>query len=221
MPTLASHIRAIDVRTKRFPSGEGAINMKRVSIRSLMVFVAFAAIALTSLRNANAWWAGITLLLALAAVGMAVIGAAMMRGRARCWWASFALFSAGYLVVTFAPGISASVGQNLVTTTALDYLYSQFAASSTEARLPQVLWWQHARVMAEVDRLRAENRQPGDRELDREMRMLINLQTQLRGTADKRDYLRVGHSLFSLLAGLLGGTIAVWFYKERERDEAA
>jgi hypothetical protein len=123
--------------------------------------------------------------------------------------------------MTFAPGISASVGQNLVTTTALDYLYSQFAASSTEARLPQVLWWQHARVMAEVDRLRAENRQPGDRELDREMRMLINLQSQLRGTADARDYFRVGHSLFSLLAGLLGGTIAVWFYKERERDEAA
>jgi hypothetical protein len=59
-----------DVRTKRSPSDDGAINMKRVSIRSLMVFVVFAAIGLTSLRNANAWWAGITLLLALAALGM-------------------------------------------------------------------------------------------------------------------------------------------------------
>jgi hypothetical protein len=31
------------------------------------------------------------------------------------------------------------------------------------------------------------------------------------------QFQRVGHSLFTLLAGLLGGTVAVWFYMRRER----
>ena len=47
----------------------------------------------------------------------------------------------------------------------------------------------------------------------------MNLETQLQGAADRRDFLRVGHSLFALLAGLLGGTIARWFYARRVRGE--
>jgi DNA segregation ATPase FtsK/SpoIIIE-like protein len=43
--------------------------MKRLSIRTLMVFVVFAAIGLTSLRNANAWWAGITMLQRVLQIG--------------------------------------------------------------------------------------------------------------------------------------------------------
>ena len=31
------------------------------------------------------------------------------------------------------------------------------------------------------------------------------------------QFRRVGHSLFTLLAGLLGGTVAVWFHMRRER----
>src|SRR5262249_41515830 len=31
---------------------------------------------------------------------------------------------------------------------------------------------------------------------------------------------RVGHSLIALLAGLLGGTVAVWFYMRRERSRS-
>ncbi len=83
----------------------------------------------------------------------------------------------------------------------------------------QILWWQHARALREVDRLKAENRGPGDRELDSAMRMLMNLETQLQGAADRRDFLRVGHSLFALLAGLLGGTIARWFYARQVKGE--
>src|ERR1700678_1659691 len=35
------------------------------------------------------------------------------------------------------------------------------------------------------------------------------------------QFQRVGHSLFALLSGLLGGTVAVWFYVRRERTDAA
>jgi xanthine/uracil permease len=32
---------------------------------------------------------------------------------------------------------------------------------------------------------------------------------------------RIGHAIFALLLGLLGGTVAVWFYARRERATAA
>ena len=35
------------------------------------------------------------------------------------------------------------------------------------------------------------------------------------------EFLRIGHSLFVLLAGLVGGTVAVGFWGRRERGEAA
>ena len=41
------------------------------------------------------------------------------------------------------------------------------------------------------------------------------------GAANHDPFLHVGHSLFALLAGLAGGTVAVWFHARRERREAA
>jgi hypothetical protein len=195
--------------------------MRRFSIRALLAIAVVPALALAALKNANEWWAGTMVLIAIAVVGIALAGAVIMRGRERCWWATFAFFGGGYLALTFAPGLSTEVGPKLVTTTALDYLYAQFIALSTRPRLPQVLWWQHAQALGRVDRLKAENREPGDPELDSAMRILINLETQLRGAADERDFIRVGHSLFALLAGLTGGTVGAWFRGRRERAEAA
>ena len=76
--------------------------MRRISIRTLMAFILVSAVGLAALRNANAWWGGTMLLLAMAAVGVAMTGAVLMRGRERCWWATFAFFGGGYLVLTFA-----------------------------------------------------------------------------------------------------------------------
>ena len=193
--------------------------MRRFSVRTLMVFVIIFAIGLAALRNGNDLWAAAMLFIALVAVGTAVLGFIIMRGQEREWWRGFGVFCAGYLVLTFAPGFSTAVMPLLPTTQLLDHVHSQFIASTSQARLPQILWWQHARALAEVDRFKAENRGPGDRELDSAMRVLMNLETQLQGAADQRDFLRVGHSLFALLAGLLGGTIAARFSARRVRGE--
>jgi hypothetical protein len=194
--------------------------MRRFSIRTLMACVLLSAVGLAALRSASRLWAGIMMMLALAAIGVAILGAALMRGRERAWWLGFAVFGGGYLVLTFAPGLSSEVGARLVTTKALDAANLQLVAASGQAVLPQYLWWQHARALGQVDRLKAANREPGDRELDTAMRILANLETQLQGAADQRDFLRVGHSLFGLFAGLVGGMIAVWFYARCEAGES-
>src|SRR4051812_8509784 len=106
--------------------------MQRFSIRTLMAVVVLSALSLAALRNANKLWAGLTFMVALSIVGIAMVGAVIMRGKERCWWATFAFFGGSYLVLTCAPGFSTVVSPKLVTTTALDYLHSEFVSSSTE-----------------------------------------------------------------------------------------
>ena len=117
--------------------------MRRYSIRTLITFVFLTAVGLAALRNANELWAGMMLLTALTAVGVAVLGAAIMPGQERCWWLGFAVFSGGYLGLTFVPVVSAEIGPRLVTTTTLGFAHSQVTSREP---LPQVLWRQHAQV---------------------------------------------------------------------------
>jgi hypothetical protein len=189
--------------------------MRRFSVRKAMVLVAVVAAGLAALKNASDVWAGAMLLFALATVGAAIVGAVLMRGRERAWWAAFAFFAGGYLVLTVAPGLFADMGQGLLTTKVLDYLHSAYFASTSRETLPEALWWQHARARGEVNRLRAENRQPGDQALDSAMRTLESLETRVQDAADKRDFVREGHALFALLAGLVGGLVGTAFYEKR------
>jgi hypothetical protein len=114
------------------------------------------------------------------------------------------------------PVVSTEIGPRLVTTTALGFAHTQV---TSRGPLPQILWQQHAQVSAQLDRLKAANRGPGDRAFDSAMRMLANLETQLPGASNRGEFIRVGHALFALLAGLVGGIIAGWFYARRERAE--
>ncbi len=193
--------------------------MRRLSVRSLMAFILVAAIGLAALRNPSDLWAAVMLLVALVAVGIAVLGAVILRGRERCWSLGFALFSGGYLALIFGPGFLTEVTLRPVTTSALGFVHSLVAAGS-EGELRQILWWQHAQLMTRVDRLTADGRGPGDREFDSAMRMIASLETQLPGAVNYRDFIRIGQCLLALLSGLLGGTVATRFYAWRERREA-
>ena len=51
-------------------------------------------------------------------------------------------------------------------------------------------------------------------------RAIANLNQQIDAATIYDQFESVGHSLFAMLAGLLGGTVAVWFYARRERADA-
>src|SRR6266436_1870509 len=102
--------------------------MRRFSIRTLMAFVLVSAVGLAALRNASDLWAGMMLLVALAAVGVAVLGAVILRGRERCGWAGFAFFTGGYLALAIAPWLSDTFQAQLGTTHLLRYVHSQVTA---------------------------------------------------------------------------------------------
>jgi len=103
--------------------------MRRFSIRGLMVFVVVSAVGLAALKNANSTWAGLVLSVTLIVIGIATLGAANLRGRARSWWGGFAVFGGGYLVLAFAPGFVDQVQPKLVTSQMLGYVHSLVTAS--------------------------------------------------------------------------------------------
>src|SRR5436309_1310644 len=96
-----------------------------------MTFVLVSAVGLAALRNASDLWAGMMMLVALAAVGVAVLGAVILRGRERYWWAGFAFFTGGYLALAIGPWLSDTLQPQLGTTALLKYVHSQVAASSS------------------------------------------------------------------------------------------
>ncbi len=102
--------------------------MRRFSIRSLTAFIVVAAIGLAALRNASDLWAGMLLLLALAAVAIAMMGAVILRGGERYWWAGFAFFGGGYLAVAVGPWLSDTFQPRLGTTQVLRHAHDRIMA---------------------------------------------------------------------------------------------
>jgi hypothetical protein len=199
--------------------------MQRTSVRGLMALIVVCAVGLAALRNANALWAGMLPLAALAAVGVAVLGAVILRGKERDWWLGFALFGGGYLGVTIGPLLSDSVQRQPGTTHLLEYVHARVISSSIAtfdvsragrgSRLFRVTTLDgavHSRKVADRD----YDTTPADVILT-SIAPANRWQSALPGAAHHDPFLRIGHSLFALLAGLLGGMVGLWFQERQAR----
>jgi hypothetical protein len=216
--------------------------VRRFSIRTLMAVILVSAVGLAALRNANELWAGIMLLAVLIIVGMAILGAILLRGRDRAWWLGFALFAGGYLALAFTSLAAPVVMPKLATTHLLEYMYSR-ATNSTGSR-PSFEQLQIVRLeglLAEQKYMKKLILNPNDlslkliqnkvNELSQRIGLPVNStvspdrtnawQAILPGAATYEDFERVSHALFALLFGLLGGLIAGWIYTRRDRAEAS
>ena len=195
--------------------------MPRVSIRSLMAFIVVSAVGLAALRNADELSAGLMLLFTLAAVGAAVLGVILTRGRERAWWLGFAFFGVGYLALTVGPWVSHPFRLQLGTPHLIGHLRSVMFASDEQHLLVE-----KQQIDTELANLRAMTGKSGNDpvvvSLTRSSRAI---QAQLTANRNARlrydEFQRVGHCLVALLSGLVGGTIGVWFWGRRERGGAA
>ena len=203
--------------------------MRRISIRSLMGFVVVSAIGLAALRGANELWAAVMLTIAFGSVAAAVLGALIFRERPRYGWAGFAVFSGGYLILAVGPGLSDVFRPHLATTYLLKYVQAQVAASSNalaqgEAERALLAKLIAIRIPNSPDHVSLTERLAAlDIEIEEERASQTNggrWRSLLPGAVNQDEFLCVGHSLFALLAGFLGGTIARWFYAKGEGAES-
>jgi hypothetical protein len=162
--------------------------MRQFSIRTLMAVIIVSALGLVALRNAQYWWAGLLPLMAAVALEIAVLSAMFLRGLHRAWWASVALSVAGYLVLTLDPWLS----PNLATTYILENAHAKLAPADLE----------HDSSYYDIRGLPLP--------VDSRWQPLFGEAVAL------EPFLRLGHCLFALLIGLVGGTVVLWFYMRHD-----
>jgi hypothetical protein len=73
----------------------------RFSIAGLMGVVLVAAIGLAALRNPTELWDGVMFLLTCGVLMLSVVGVVCRREGGRAWWLGFALFGWGYFTLAF------------------------------------------------------------------------------------------------------------------------
>ncbi len=197
--------------------------MRRISIRSLMAVVLISAVGLAALRTASDLWAGWVLLLALAGVGIAVLGAVFMRGPERAWWVGFALFSGAYLALAVGPWFRDRSQPQLGTTYLLDYVHGRIHASPKDTPVDfEELKAQREKAALALASIRSIVRNLNDPAFRLARQRLDDLDVEissLKRMATLSQFHTIGHSVFCLLAGLAGGMVAVWFDRRRERGE--
>jgi hypothetical protein len=199
--------------------------MRRLSISSLMAFVLISAVGLAALRNAGELWAGMMLLVAVAAVGVALMATVILRGKERYWWAGFAFFGGGYLALTVGPWPSNTIRPQLGTTHILKEAHSRITRGAPQ-NAPDLPGLRAEREMLAVKLREAafSARTGNDAAVKATKREIAKLNQRIDAINEATVYdqfERVGHSLFALLAGLVGGMVATWFYTRRERAGTA
>lgn len=175
----------------------------RVSIAALMGVVAVVALGAVALREANELWASAVFTLTLGILGLACLGAAFRRGTSRAAFAGFAAFGLGYMFLCFGPWASSEIRPNLVTTKLLEWAG------------PRVIRFRPApQVLSDLSTRLAvpHERRPHEKIVFVEY---VEDSGSWRPARATGEFLRVGHSLFALLAALIGGLAARYFYDTR------
>jgi hypothetical protein len=165
----------------------------RVSIGHLIAVIASCGLAFGALRDPSTWWASGLTLVALAAIVLAVLVAAIGR---RPDFLGFALAGGLYAALVFAPGLSERTRPLLPTTWAIDW----FPISNSGIGIlecPDDL----TTTVGTVTYIPLGGFQ-------RWVAVSFTPTPSYYGLAAMTDEQRVGHSLFTLLAGALGWSVA-------------
>ena len=209
--------------------------MRRFSVRSLMVFIVGAAVGLAALRNADVYWAGGMFIADLAALATSLVGIIILRGRERCAWAGFGVFTGMYLLFTLGNVLSEDLESRMITTAALKGVARQASAYRSDPTKPTYVQEWRDRILADL-KLLEKNPVVNQSWIVKYQKLLLELDATiadenrqhaiaarwrrwLPGIVNQGDFVRIGQCLLALLAGLAGSAVGRMFYARRRRNE--
>lgn len=208
--------------------------MRRVTILGLMIGVGLVAVGIAALRTADELWQATAVSLTLAMLAIAGLGAFQRRGRERAWWAGFAAFGWGYVLLTQGPWFVEQIEPRLLTT----YFLRSVSFRATD-HLAVI-----ARLELQVAQLRDREsalsntvlRAPNDTTLVTLRGRLATLEDDLRtnteaqtagapwrsffpGAKSTTRFVRIGHHICAVLLGLVGATVSARFHAGANRED--
>jgi hypothetical protein len=168
----------------------------RFSIGTLLLAVLAGGVGLAALRESTDAWDSGVFSVAVAMLLIAVLLALHREGARRAFWLGFALFAGTYLVASLVP----SVESRLLTSRGLPYLDSKMIFPARRAQR-----WSGSLALAfsPDGRLFAEPTQQTVRLWDAASGKLL-----AGPYSSSKNFVRIGHSLWALLLGYLGGWLS-------------
>jgi hypothetical protein len=216
----------------------------RLTIAGSIGLVSLIALGLAALRLADERSASSVYSLAILATLSAMLGAAFARVDLQAFCAGFATFCGAYLLLIFGPWSSATiVGYPVAIPAPRPPLSS---SRSDEVRVPLIpeMWIE---ILYDLQERRPTNYAVGDKvetlwrdayyastvieAIDESYKVhydnydaladeWVDSSRLMHRKLNHGPFLKVGHSLFGLLFGLVGGSIAVLFHRSRRSDQA-
>ncbi len=188
--------------------------MLRYSLSGLFVLTLLIAIGCGALQSASDVWRYSILTGAVLLAIVAALAAAYRRGRARWFCLGFAIVSAGYLLLEFAPALTP--GDGFFGHKCVDWLFTAMHGQEPVVAVPGPDGVVELRLSPDVKSI----------DLNREIERLthgkgggvfrISLVT-VEPTADRKSFRQIAHGLLSLPLGWLGGMIALALYSALAR----
>lgn len=185
----------------------------RVSVAGLMGIVLLAGVAFAALRNPTLLWANAFFSLYLALLTLAILGAWYRRA----FWKGFLVFGGTYFLLNFAPWFNVHFSPHLLTTSLFDMAYADKHIASPDSDYFPVNGG--SRSWGSLD-LGAREPVPwpmipghGPTYWSQATRF-ASMTGAVKSdyfTASNDRFQRIGHSLFGMIAALIGG-FAAWCF---------
>lgn len=164
----------------------------RFSIAGLMLSVAIAGAAFAALRADSPLAADATFSVTLGVLLLAILAVFYRGGQRRAFWVGFAIFGWGYIALAFAPCFQTEVRPHLVTSRLLDVAHPHIIGLPPGTFAHFDNYWLADRVTGKWSLVKT-------------------------GTGEAFD--RTGHSLATLVLGLVGGMLGRCLFATRSRGE--
>jgi hypothetical protein len=191
---------------KGVPKDDPDMRKLRFNIASLLVIILFLGVGFAALRESNDLWESGIFSLTFGTLMVSILFAVHRAESRRAFWLGFALFGWGYMGLIFMPLIES----RLITTRALAYLDSKVPGRATRI----VTYYISGTVSGTPNDpvqgvvFGTGNNPPNTSSQGSWIRELTpnGLLSGWGGTTE--NFVRIGHSLFALLAAWLGGSLS-------------